>query len=176
MFRTYQWNPHRFLYKVWIVLISLCLFASLAGCSSKPKKAQDLNFKKIDFEEVSDIENINYVEDAQLFSQINKLSVKNQKDASNSKERAVVILRYLEDVYQLAGTRVSKDLDKLYMYSENYQNYIIVLQSYCEYYARDIAQITKEIRDPEFDMDNEEVFVVLGDLEDFWFEISAQIS
>ena len=62
-------------FKLFICILCLGLCFTLSGCS-KPKKTTELGFKKINFEDISDIESINYVEDAQLFAQINKLSIK----------------------------------------------------------------------------------------------------
>ena len=86
-----------------------------------------------------------------MFKKINKLSVyNNQKDATTSKERSVIILKYLEDIYKLASARTSTDMDDLYVYSKDYQKYIAVLQSYCEYYGRDIKDIKNHIQDENF--------------------------
>lgn len=153
---------------------------SVSGCghkstSQKVGRASDLNFKSIDYDSVSDLEQANYIQDAKMFKKINKLSVYNQKDATTSKERSVIILKYLEDIYKLASARTSTDMDNLYVYSKDYQKYIAVLQSYCEYYGRDIKDIKNHIQDENFNQKDEPTFVVLGQLEDFWTDILEQI-
>lgn len=164
-----------------IIKFCFCIMTvfSLAACGSnstaKPKKASDINFKSSDFRDVSDIENANYVKDAKIFNKINRLSVKNQKSSTTAKERSVIILKYLESLYKLASSRVSTDLDQLYIYSDTYQNYIATLQSYCEYYGRDIEEIKQHIQDEDFDTNKEELFVVAGDMESFYKKVLKQI-
>lgn len=166
--------------KIGILFLSSAMVWSMTGCthrnqSQKTGRASDLNFKSMDYDHVSDLEQANYVQDAKMFKKINKLSVYNQKDATTSKERSVIILKYLEDIYKLASARTSTDMDDLYVYSKDYQKYIAVLQSYCEYYGRDIKDIKNHIQDENFNQKDEPTFVVLGQLEDFWTDIMEQI-
>lgn len=169
--------------KIKDILIKLCfcgvIVLSLTACgdssSAKPKKASDINFKSSDFKDVSDVENANYVKDAKIFNKINRLSVKNQKSATTAKERSVIILKYLESLYKLSSSRVSTDLDQLYIYSDTYQNYIATLQSYCEYYGRDIATIKENIQNEDFDTSQQSLFIVVGDMESFYKKVLKQI-
>ena len=150
--------------------------APLSGCRrDAPARASDIDFKTVDYQSISDIEATRYAEDAGLFTRINRLSVSSQKDALSARQRSVVILKYLEDVYKLASARVSKDLGQVYMFSKGYRNYIAVLQAYCEYYARDIQKISEHIQDEDFQQDQWELFIALGHLEDFWIAIQKQM-
>lgn len=156
-------------------ILCVVIGCTVCGCSKEKKTADTLDFKALEYSGVSDIEKTNFVEDARLFESINKLSVESQANALNSKERSVVILKYLGDVYQLASTRVSNDLENIYIYSENYQNYIAILQAYTEYYARDITYISENIQNDWFNVDRQPVFIVLSDLEKFWIAINEQL-
>lgn len=84
-------------------------------------------------------------------------------------------MKYLEDLYKLASSRVSTDLGDLYTYSDTYQNYIATLQSYCEYYGRDIKNIKDHIQDEDFDTKKQPLFIVAGDMEDFYKKVLEQI-
>lgn len=164
-----------------IIKICFCSMVafSLTACgdssSAKPKKASDINFKSSDFKDISDVENANYVKDAKIFNKMNRLSVKNQKSATTAKERSVIILKYMESLYKLASSRVSTDLDQLYIYSDTYQNYIATLQSYCEYYGKDIATIKEHIQDEDFDTSKQSLFIIAGDMETFYKKVLKQI-
>lgn len=161
--------------KILTCVLCVILGCISCGCSKEKKTADTLDFKALEYSGASDIEKTNYVEDAKLFQEINKLSVESQANALNAKERSVVILKYLGDVYQLAATRVSNDLENIYIYSENYQNYIAILQAYTEYYARDITYISENIQNDWFNVDRQPVFIVLSDLEKFWIGINEQL-
>lgn len=68
-----------------LIKLGLCSITllTMTACGNrgtqKPKTANDIDFKSSEFKDISDIENANYVKDAQLFDKINRLSIKIRK-------------------------------------------------------------------------------------------------
>lgn len=110
-----------------ICVISACFM--IAGC----KQTIDSN-KKIDY---SEIELSNVEADSQLMTKADDIFSKNYKKATNNTEKQVVVVKYLDDIYQIASNRVSLDLDILNAFSNDYENYIATLQAYSEVYLKE---------------------------------------
>lgn len=110
-----------------ICTISACFI--LASC----KQTIDSN-KKIDYTE---IEISNVIADSNLIDKADSIFSKNYKKATNNTEKQVVVVKYLDDIYQIASNRVSLDLDILSAFSEDYENYIATLQAYSEVYLEE---------------------------------------
>lgn len=109
-----------------------------------------------------------YQKDAVAFYGIFKVYEENLGKATETQQKADLKLWYLNQVYELANRRVSKELERLYIHDKGYIDYIGMLQTYCRYYQRDAQTISKHITDPQFNMKKSAVFITLWQLEDFW--------
>lgn len=117
-----------------ICVISACLM--IAGC----KQTIDSN-KKIDY---SEIELSNVEADSQLMKKADDIFSKNYKKTTNNTEKQVVVVKYLDDIYQIASNRVSLDLDILSAFSKDYENYIATLQAYSEVYLEERDELVSD--------------------------------
>ena len=49
----------------------------------------------------------------------------------------------MDDIYQIASTRVNLDLDILNVFSEDYETYIATMQAYSEVYLKERGELVK---------------------------------
>ena len=106
---------------------------SLIGC----KQTID-STKKIDYREV---EVSNVKADKKLMDKADDIYDKNYKKTKNNTEKQVVVVKYLDDIYQIASNRVSLDLDILDAFSDEYENYIATMQAYSEVYLKEKEEL-----------------------------------
>ena len=111
------------------VICTLLMCFTLVGC----KQTVD-STKKIDYREV-EISNVEA--DKKLIDKASDIYDKNYKKTDNNTEKQVVVVKYLDDIYQIASNRVSLDLDILDAFSDEYENYIATMQAYSEVYLKE---------------------------------------
>lgn len=110
-----------------LLIAMICLIVT--GCKQTVNTAQ-----KIDY---TDIEISNVSADKRLLDKAEDIYEKNYQKTSNNLEKQVVLIKYLDDVYQIAGNRVSLDLEILDVFSDDYKNYIATMQAYSEVYLKE---------------------------------------
>lgn len=110
------------------MVVSLMILASLTGCSQTHEK------KPIDYTEVevSNVEN-----DMELIENAQSIYQKNYNKSKKDTERSVAVVKYLDDVYQIASNRVNLDLEILDAFSTEYQDYIATCQAFSEVYLKE---------------------------------------
>ena len=110
------------------ILLVFSFFLSIYGCQNVDKK------EMIDYKE---IEIANRQNDKDLMDKAKDIYASNLSKAQDNEERQVATVKYLDDIYQIASTRVNLDLEILNVFSEDYETYIATMQAYSEVYLKE---------------------------------------
>lgn len=106
---------------------------SLIGCKQTIDSTKKIDYKEV---EISNVE-----ADKELIDKAENIYDKNYKKTENNTEKQVVVVKYLDDIYQIASNRVSLDLDILDAFSDEYENYIATMQAYSEVYLKEKEEL-----------------------------------
>ena len=109
-------------------------FLSIYGCQNVDKK------EMIDYKE---IEIANRQNDKDLMDKAKDIYASNLSKAQDNEERQVATVKYLDDIYQIASTRVNLDLEILNVFSEDYETYIATMQAYSEVYLKERGELVQ---------------------------------
>ena len=116
------------------ILLVFSFFLNIYGCQNVDRK------EMLDYKE---IESANRHNDEDLIDKAKDIYTSNLSKAQEDEERQVATVKYLDDIYQIASTRVNLDLDILNVFSEDYETYIATMQAYSEVYLKERGELVK---------------------------------
>ena len=116
------------------ILLVFSFYLSIYGCQNVDKK------EMIDYKE---IEIANRQNDKDLMDKAKDIYASNLSKAQDNEERQVATVKYLDDIYQIASTRVNLDLEILNVFSEDYETYIATMQAYSEVYLKERGELVQ---------------------------------
>lgn len=141
------------------ILLGLMTVLLLTGCGSNVDKKYEITNAQI--------EKANLQEDYLLFQDIQAVYAKNMKNTRNNDEKCVVVLKYIDDVFQLTCNRYNLDYDILLAFSDEYIEYIAACRVYSTTYINERKQLVKDkkISDEDYMKINTETGIMLVELE-----------
>ena len=116
------------------ILLVFSFFLNIYGCQNVDRKEM-LDYKEIEI--------ANRHNDEDLIDKAKNIYTSNLSKAQEDEERQVATVKYLDDIYQIASTRVNLDLDILNVFSEDYETYIATMQAYSEVYLKERRELVK---------------------------------
>lgn len=153
--------------RIFLPLITVCLLMS--GCSSAPD-INDLNFSS-STSKIYELESSSYLVDLDLFYDLQEQSATQQQDAQQD-EKVLILLNYIDQVYSLACARVEADLGDLGGHSQEYKDYLLLLEAYCELYFEYREDLPEAI--DKGTLDDDPLIQSLKNVETYYAQIAEE--
>jgi hypothetical protein len=155
-----------------ILIASICIFSTLllSGCGKS-----NIDSNKPDYESV---EIYNMKNDTYLHQEIVNTYKTDYQKAKSTKDKNIVTLKYLNDVYELANDRYTLDIEVLPVYSEEYKVYVAMMQVYSNTYVKEKEELMKnnKIYDLDYIRKNTDTGYMLSHIEDTMNMFSQSIN
>lgn len=141
------------------ILLGLMTVLLLTGCASNVDKKYEVTNEQI--------EKANLQEDYLLFQDIQAVYIQNMRNTKSNDEKCVVVLKYVDDIFQLACNRYELDYDILSAFSEEYMEYVAACRVYSTTYLGERKKLIKDkkIYKEDYMKANTETGIMLVELE-----------
>ena len=188
-----------------ILISSLLLFSPLlTGCSrlkpnhvdfheieeEKPKKEEKKEPEKEDpnktvtLEEIHHMEMLNIINDTNTFieiynnqmKEISKLHEEDLKKEEKQSKNNLAIYNYMTNINVLASSRLSSDIEEIFIHTEEYMGYIALLQTYVDSFDTEKEAIELALLNGDADTKKLTSFKTLVMIEDFYFQAYEKIA
>ena len=153
--------------KIWICL-TLLSTVLIGGCSSNIDDKYEIKTEQI--------EKANIQNDYMIFEDIQSVYKGNMKKAKTDDQKCVVMLKYLDDVYQMAGNRYNLDAKLLANFSDVYLDYVAGCKVYSETYLKERDDLIKDknIMNESYVLGMTDTGIMLGQLDYMFNQFETQ--
>ena len=173
--------------KIPIVFLLGSILLSTAGCSKMTQKSVDLGSTKTESsytyqadEDTENLETINVYNDLDTFITLNNqeatelanLDKETEMDASEkTQKKNAVITNYVVNLYKLASSRVSADVETVYANTENYQSYIALLQTFVDTMTSESEEFDQKMSEGDSSISDMDSFKAMTNVENFYMDL-----
>lgn len=166
-----------------IFVCSCTVLLLLTGCNKIERNNVDFSGMDTSDYSVPDsikkIEVMNIYNDAYLYFELNQQAVKDIEKLSNSKDsdkvkskKALLIYNdFIVDIYKLATSRISSDIDTIYTNTEEYMAYIAMLQTFADAYVEEKDELQKYISEGDKKAFSMSSYKAFDNVESYYIEI-----
>ncbi len=173
--------------KTGVLFLSLLLLSGITGCSKMTQKSVDLGSTKTESsytyqadEDTENLETINVYNDLDAFITLNNQEAtelenldKETDMESNEKtqKKNAVITNYVVNLYKLASSRVSADVETVYANTENYQSYIALLQTFVDTMTSESEEFDQKMSEGDSSISDMDSFKAMTNVENFYMDL-----
>lgn len=173
--------------KIPIVIILGLILLSTSGCSKMTQKSVDLGSTKTESsytyqadEDTEDLETINVYNDLDTFITLNNqeatelANLDNETDmeaSEKTQKKNAVITNYVVNLYKLASSRVSADVETVYANTENYQSYIALLQTFVDTMTSESEEFDQKMSEGDSSISDMDSFKAMTNVENFYMDL-----
>lgn len=160
------------------------LSMSMVGCSKLDKNNLDFEDIKttdtyVPNDSLKELEIMNLCNDTEMFIELNNNEVEQidslskesiSKDEKNAK-MYMILNDYVQNVYQLASSRLSSDIETVYVNSEEYMAYLAMLQTFVDEYTREKDAFQTQMAKGEMSITNLSSYQAFLQVEAYYIDI-----
>ena len=131
-------------------------------------------------EDTEDLETINVYNDLDAFISLNNQEAtelsnldKNGdiSDEEKTQKRNAVITNYVVNLYKLASSRLSADVETVYTHTDDYMSYIALLQSFVDTMTDESEEFDKKMASGDSSVKEMKSFKAMANVENFYMDL-----
>lgn len=131
-------------------------------------------------EDAENLETINVYNDLDAFISLNnqeatELSAldkdSNMSDEEKTQKRNAVITNYVVNLYRLASSRLSADVDSVYTHTDDYMSYIALLQTFVDTMTDESEEFDKKMASGDSSVKEMKSFKAMANIENFYMDL-----
>lgn len=172
--------------KAMIFLLSGSLFF-MTGCSKLSQSNVDYGETKTESaytyeadDDVKDLETINVYNDLDAFISLNNDEATQLADLDSNSEmsteektqsRNAVITNYVVNLYKLASSRLSADLETVYTHTDDYLSYIALLQTFVDEMTDESSEFDSKMASGDTSIQDMDSFKAMTNVENLYMDL-----
>ena len=174
-------------YKKGLSILLLGSVLMMTGCSKKTQQSIDLGTSKTESsytyqadDDTEDLETMNVYNDLDAFITLNNQeatelealdSDSDMATDEKTQKRNAVITNYVVNLYKLASSRVSADVETVYANTENYQSYLALLQTFVDTMTSESEEFDTKMANGDTSIQEMDSFKAMSKVETFYMDL-----
>ena len=168
-----------------LIAVAITALSGLAGCSNIQRNnvnLTDIKTTVID-QSIQKMEVLNIYNDALLFAdlkikayeQLSSLETSNESEEVKRTKCGIIVFDYMNDVSKIANSRVVSDIGTIYTNSEEYNNYIAMLQVYVDIYNDEKTELEQKFMTFEDSIQEMKSYQMFSTIEEYYADVLAEM-